>query len=387
MQLVAYELAKSPTPNRLKELADERLIALDTLVLVSFIGPDGRTLGSNLGPDPNRTDLSDREHIRAQLDHRVDGLFIGKPVLGRVSGKWSIQLSRRVEDASGRTLGVLVVSIDPHYFERFWRRAEGARQVVDELIGLDGVLRARSSDVEAALAARERRDAVVAADSGKPSGFLETTDQDGGRWLTAYVKLEELPLIVTAAVSAKSALEESWPTVRAYASFGTMITLLIALFSAALARLAERQKHSARLAQLAERRLTVAIETVPQGFALFDADDRLVVCNEAYRQIYATTADRIRPGATFEELVRLGLERGQYVAVRGNEEAWLTARIAEHRNPSGAFEELTDSGRWLRIEERKTSDGGVVGLRTDITELKRREFELSRQTSLLQTTL
>ncbi len=387
MQLVAHELAKSPTPNRLKELVDEKVVTLDTLVLMSFIGADGRTMGSSRGPDPNRTDLSDREHIRVQLDHKVDGLFIGKPVLGRVSGKWSIQLTRRVEDASGHTLGVLVASIDPHYFERFWKRVAGSRQDVDELIGLDAALRARSSDVEAALADHDRRDAVVEASSGKQSGFFRTTDKDGRTWLTAYVRLEELPLLVTAAVTARSALSESWPAVLTYAGFGTVITLMIASFSVMLSRLADRLRALTTQAQLAERRLGLAVETIPQGFALFDSDDRLTVCNEAFRQIYATSADLIRPGVSFEELLRAGLERGQYVEARGNEVAWLIARMAEHCDPRGAAEQLTDTGRWIRIEERKTSDGGVVGLRSDITELKRRAFELSRQTSLLQTTL
>ena len=387
MQLVAHELAKSPTPTRLKELADEKAITLDTLVLMSFIDADGRTVGSTLGPDPKRTDLSDREHIRVQLDHKVDGLYIGKPVLGRVSGKWSIQLTRRVEDASGRTLGVLVASIDPHYFERFWRRVAGSRTDVDELIGLDGVLRARSAYVEIALADRARRDAVVQAASGKPSGFLETTDKDGQSWLTAFVRLEELPLIVTAAVTANSALAEIWPAVEAYASFGMAITLLILGFGVMLARLTEQLKESTIQAQLAEQRMSLAIETIPEGFALFDADDRLTVCNEAYRALYATTADKIQPGIRFEALLRAGLERGQYPEARGIEQEWLSARMSEHRNPSRAVEQLTDNGRWVRIEERKTSNGGVVGLRSDITALKQREFELSRQTALLQTTL
>ena len=387
MQLVAHELAKSPTASRLKELADDKVIALDTLVLMSFIDLDGRTVGSTLGPDPNRTDLSDREHIRAQLDHRVDGLFIGKPVLGRVSGKWSIQLTRRVEDSSGRMLGVLVASIDPHYFERFWGRVAGSRQDVDELFGLDGVLRARSFDVETALLERESRDAMVGAAGQRPNGYVETTDKNGQEWLTAFVKLEELPLIVTAAVTAKTALADSRPAVEAYAGFGGLITLLITGFSVMLVRFAERLKASMKLAQVAERRLSHAIDTVPQGFALFDADDRLVVCNDAYREIYATTADLIRPGAAFETLLRAGLERGQYLEARGNEEEWLRARMADHRDPSGAVEQQTDSGRFLRIEERKTSDGSIVGLRTDITELKRREFALSRQTTLLKTTL
>ncbi|WP_170153082.1 PAS-domain containing protein [Roseiarcus fermentans] len=387
MQLVAHELAKSPTPGRLKELVDEKVIPLDTLVLWSFIGADGRTVGSSLGPDPKHTDLSDREHIRVQLDRRVDGLFIGKPVLGRVSGKWSIQLTRRVEDSSAGTLGVLVASIDPHYFERFWNKVGGSRQDVDELIGLDGVLRARSADVEAALTSHERRDALVEETEGKRSGFLEVKDGEGRTWLTAYVRLEELPLIVTAGVAARTALAEGWPAVVAYASFGTAITLLIAGFSVMLVRLAARLRERTRQARLAERRLSLAIETIPQGFALFDPDDRLIVFNQAYLQIYATTAGVIRPGVSFEQLLRAGLERGQFVEARGNEEAWLSARIDGHRNPAAALEQLTDTGRWLRIEERKTSDGSVVGLQSDITELKRRTFELSRQTSLLQTTL
>lgn len=386
MQLVAHELVKAPTPTRLKELVDEKVIPLDTLVLWSFVGADGRTVGSSLGPDPKRTDLSDREHIRVQLDRNVDGLFIGKPVLGRVSGRWSIQLTRRIEDASGETLGVLVASIDPHYFERFWKRVEGSPQDVDELVGLDGVLRARSADVETALTNHERRDALVAQMEGR-NGFLEASDRDGRNWLTAYVRLEELPLVVTAAVPASAAGAQSWPAVASYAGFGTAFTLLIAGFSAALARFGGQLRERSRQAQLAERRLSLAIETIPQGFALFDADDRLTVFNNAYREIYATSADVIRPGIRFEDLLRAGLERGQYAEARGHEEAWLSARVAEHRNPVGAVEQLTDAGRWLRIEERKTSDGSVVGLRSDITELKSRAFELSRQTALLQTTL
>ncbi len=387
MQLVAHELAKSPTPNRLKELADEKVINLDTLVLMSFVDAEGRTVGSTLGPDVKRTDLSDREHIRAQLDRRIDGLFVGKPVLGRVSGKWSIQLTRRVEDAGGHTLGVLVASIDPHYFERFWSRAEASRKDVDELIGLDGVVRARSADVESALADRERRDAIVAAAAGKSNGFVEMRDREGRAWLTAFVRLEELPLLVSAAVTARSALAQSWPAVATYASFGAAMSLMVLGFSALLIRLAEQLRARIDQAQLAEKRMRLAIETIPDGFALFDADDRLTVCNEAYRKIYTTTEDKIRPGTTFEELLRAGLERGQYVEARGREAQWLEQRVAEHRNPSRAFEQLTDAGRWLRIEERRTADGSIVGLRSDITALKQREFELARQTALLQTTL
>ena len=120
---------------------------------------------------------------------------------------------------------------------------------------------------------------------------------------------------------------------------------------------------------------------------LFNSEDRLVTCNSAYREVYSTTADQIRPGVRFEELLRLGLERGQHRVPEGEREDWLETRLAQHKAPSGPLEQVIDSGRWLRFEERRTADGGVVGIRTDITELKQREEAFARQTALLETTL
>jgi len=136
-----------------------------------------------------------------------------------------------------------------------------------------------------------------------------------------------------------------------------------------LVNLAARLRSSRDRAQRAERRLIEAIETIPDGFVLFDSEDRLVTCNAAYREVYSTTADKIRPGVRFEQLLRLGLERGQHRVPEGEREDWLKTRLANHKTPSGSQEQMIDSGRWLRFVERRTADGGVVGIRTDITEL------------------
>ena len=386
-QLVAHDLARSPNPNRLKELVDEKAISMDTLVLLSFIDAEGRAVSSNYGPDPSHTDLSDREHVRVQLDHKVDGLYIGKPVLGRVSGKWSIQLSRRVEDGAGHTLGVLVFSIDPHYFERFWSRVTEPSQTVNELIGLDGVLRSRSVDVESSLQRNARRDALAGAARDAPSGRLETRDDDGRIYLTEFVRLEELPLFVTASVLKSAALGESNVIVTWLVGLGFALSALIALFALILASLIKRLRTMTDQAQTAERGLADAIEAIPEGFALFDPEDRLVVCNTTYREVYSSIADRIVPGVRFEDLVRHGLECGQYPEAEGQEEKWLATRLADHRSASGQIEQRTNTGRWLRIDEKRTSEGGVVGIRYDITELKQRELAFARQTSILDMTL
>ena len=140
--------------------------------------------------------------------------------------------------------------------------------------------------------------------------------------------------------------------------------------------------------QQARDQLTEAIEAISDGFALYDAEDRLVLFNSKYRDIYSASAEAIVPGNSFEEILRYGLEQGQYEAAIGQPDAWLRERLARHRTPSGTpIEQELSGGRWLRIDERRTKDGGIVGIRTDITELKTREarmrllYEITSQNS------
>ncbi len=134
----------------------------------------------------------------------------------------------------------------------------------------------------------------------------------------------------------------------------------------------------------AERRLRTAIESMSEGFALFDAKDRLVVFNSKYKEIYGDSAEVIEVGARFEDIIRFGVERGQYAEALGRVEDFVRERIAQHRDPGAPLEQQLGDGRWLRIEERRTEDGGIVGIRTDITELKGREARLQQQARELE---
>ena len=127
---------------------------------------------------------------------------------------------------------------------------------------------------------------------------------------------------------------------------------------------------------ISEQRLSDAIEAIPDAFAYYDKDDVLRVFNAQYRALYALSQDLIYVGAKFEDIIRTGVERGQYKDAIGREEEWLAHRFAEHANPTTALEQQLDDGRWVRIEERKTRDGGTVGVRIDVTQLKQREQEL-----------
>ncbi|MFK5980018.1 MAG: ATP-binding protein [Rhizobiaceae bacterium] len=128
----------------------------------------------------------------------------------------------------------------------------------------------------------------------------------------------------------------------------------------------------------AARELLVdAIESLADGFVIYDADDRLVICNEKYKEFYHRSAEFLVPGASFEEIIRQGLKRGQLNTGDMNVDEWVTQRMKQHLDPTGPVEQELLDGRWLRVEERKTSHGGIVGYRVDITEIKQRQKELS----------
>ncbi len=137
------------------------------------------------------------------------------------------------------------------------------------------------------------------------------------------------------------------------------------------------------------RQLVDAIEALTDAFAIFDAEDKLVICNEKYLEYYKKSGDLIVPGVDFEEIVRASVGRGLYIEAIGREEEWVQARLERHRNPQLPHEQELDDGRWLRVVESRTSDGGSVGFRVDITDLKMREKALGesedRYRSLIET--
>jgi signal transduction histidine kinase len=151
---------------------------------------------------------------------------------------------------------------------------------------------------------------------------------------------------------------------------------LAQVFNYMAAELSELYSTLEARAGTAEARLLQAVESIPLGVVLYDADDRLVLCNSKYRDMRAEIADLIVPGARFEEIVRTAAQRGSYAQTDLEAEEWVARRLERHRSPRGAFEQPLGDGRWLQISEFRTHEGGVFGIRVDITERKHAEEEL-----------
>lgn len=145
-------------------------------------------------------------------------------------------------------------------------------------------------------------------------------------------------------------------------------------------------------AEKAQRRLHDAIETISEGFALFDADDRLVLWNSNYVGLLKVLGQNVRVGTPFAEVIHTAVANGAIRDAVGKEEGWTAERIAYHHHPGRSFIYRLSDGRWVQVNERRTDDGGTVSLYTDITDIKemeekRRERELALKSELLQATL
>jgi PAS domain S-box-containing protein len=139
----------------------------------------------------------------------------------------------------------------------------------------------------------------------------------------------------------------------------------------------EERERLTREASEARRRLEDALSVLPDGFVYYDADDRLVMCNDRYREFYPLSAEAMVPGARFEDILRVSLKRGQHLPAIGREEEWLAERLAARETPISDQEQKLFDGRWLRVIERRTPEGGRVGMRIDVTALKQAEARLA----------
>jgi adenylate cyclase len=125
-----------------------------------------------------------------------------------------------------------------------------------------------------------------------------------------------------------------------------------------------------------EQRLTDAIESISEGFSLYDNADRLIVCNRAYGDLLYPGMGTPAPGTSFETLIRNTAERGLVKEAEGRVEEWIAERLARHRQPGEPHVQCRSNGHWLQINERRTAEAGTVAVYTDITEIKRAEEEV-----------
>ncbi|MEH6495925.1 MAG: ATP-binding protein [Pseudomonas marincola] len=139
----------------------------------------------------------------------------------------------------------------------------------------------------------------------------------------------------------------------------------------------EELKSAISRAEKAEAVLVEALEAISEAFIIFDADDRVVAFNKQHKNLFDDVDGMLEPGATFEELIRYQAKGSDRFTEPGDAERWIQKRLKAHRNPYGVKEQVFNGDQVYRLTESKTATGGTVAIRTDITDLRKREEALS----------
>jgi len=205
-----------------------------------------------------------------------------------------------------------------------------------------------------------------------PSAVLDVIARAGFRALLTVPLLATDRIVGALVVRRKEPGEFAKNTIELLQTFAAQSVLAIQN-----ARLFHEIEEKGRQLAEASQNITDAIETISEGFSLYNAEDRLVVCNSRYCELFSSHADVMVPGTPFEAILRAATERGLILDAEGDRDAWIKERVARHRKGGQTHVQRRSDGRWIQVSERKTANGGIVAIYADITELKKHEAELA----------
>jgi signal transduction histidine kinase/CheY-like chemotaxis protein len=310
----------------------------------------------------------------AEVAARGGSVLIGGPVLNANTGEWTLFFARNIAlPTLGPVMAVAEVPVPV---------VQSILSSAGESLGLrvtlerdDGTLLASVPHDETRIGQR----LVPAAASLRGVAISEPLkSRFAPEWIFAAVRPTLYPALTVAVTLEVDTALSGWyaDRSRAFLVSGALGLMILLVTGALMVGLRQRERVEDERAT-ARRTLENALESMSDGFVMFDPGDRLIACNSRYKDFYKISAPFIVPGALFDDIMREGALRGQYPQAQGDIATFVAESKAFHRGNNPPMERLLPDGRWVLITERRTPDGGVVGIRTDITPLKRAMQDLA----------
>ena len=398
--LLRANYEKAPAEFNFVNLAENAHISSDVATRLSIIGADGFLRQNNAGPLPTPVNLLDREHFQIHIHDLSDELFISKPVISRVAdGEWVIILSRRIRNKDGSFGGVISATIDTSYFTRFYKAINLGSDGTIALIGLnDGVFRA-SENQASKVRGKTLTDFVgYVSHLTAPDGwyFSDAAWSDGVKRLVSYRKVKEFPLVVMVGISDYQIFASINIKQQTYNFIVMIFAALILLIISLNMRNENKLAHTRSDLHAQNLRFDTALNNMSHGLCMFDAEQRLIVCNDRYRQMYGHSHEQVKPGTTLRQIIEYRIANGLFAGANpaeylrqvvenrvtgdvnagANQAEAMPERHTSVTAHSSLIRELSD-GRTLAVVNQPMAGGGWVATHEDITERKRAESRIA----------
>jgi signal transduction histidine kinase/HPt (histidine-containing phosphotransfer) domain-containing protein/FixJ family two-component response regulator len=349
----------------------EKPVLMKVALQMSITDATGTVVTSSGDNGPPPVNIADREHFRVQLEATEDRMFISTPVIGRVSGRLSIQFTRRIVDPDGTFAGVVVASFDPFVVREFQNgfQLDGTFAM---LIGGDGTIRA--AQPETALIGGRFPDSALLKEinaTGNEPLLDGTKTVIGDLAIVSYRKVAGTPLFVTAGLpnSIVFALYASERRINLMA--GTALSLAVLL--AGIVAIRQRR----RLTRF-HRALILTMDNITQGILMIDKRRRMPVVNRRVAELLGLPESIARSGAEFDALVAWQLRHGEFRSDNPEDRRILAMVSAGGVDTKlGFYERTRANGTVLEVRTTVLPDGSAVRTFTDITERKRFEREMA----------
>jgi diguanylate cyclase (GGDEF)-like protein len=326
--------------------------------------------------------IADRAYFKALKASSDEARPQIELVRSRFTGGWRTLITRKVTGRDGEFLGVVSRAITPAKFEEFFSSVALGKDATISMFHHDGARLARYPHVEEIIGKNFRTVSAAAALLDLDHGTMRLISPvDGQDRLAAIQSLSRFPLSVVATTTIASALAE-W---RAQTKFLIVAAGLSAIIVAVILvlivrRLSWQHQISQRRLMLEKQRLDTAVNNMTQGLTLFDQSSQLIVCNQRYIKMYGLSADLVKPGCSFRDLIAHRIEAG---SLQIDDVDAYCARILKHVARGESIVIDAPDGRSIQVTHQPVSNGGWVATHEDITERIRHETDVVQQATEL----
>jgi diguanylate cyclase (GGDEF)-like protein len=349
----------------------------DLIVQAGIVDSKGIIRASTAGPQPNPPlDVSDREHFRVQMGDTKDLLFISKPVIGRASEQWSVQLSRRFNNADGSFGGIIVASLNPVHFTTFYNEIDFGADASIAMIGSDGVVRSSGGSAIGRFTLGQNLTGTALfqhMQQGRDSVFEYTDAANREPLLMALRHVHGYPVWVSVGVRKSDVLQASWASLRSNTLIGIVLTLIT------LGAMEQILRSEAAAAQKANH-LDLTLDHINQGIMLVTEDLHIPIINKRCGELLGLPEELVNHPPRFDELSPFqstndrrvpSLEFGMGVA-----KEWKDAA-----SEFVAFEHTRSDGAVIEVHSTPLPAGGFVRTFTDVTKRSQAEAHIARLAS------
>jgi PAS domain S-box-containing protein len=370
---------KYDTPGSVNAALRQLQRSSSVVVAIGWTDSSGELLAHSYRSEPPRRNISDLPHFIAQRDSSDVGLFIAPPFRAALSGKWLTAASRRLNNPDGSFAGVVAAPIDQSYFTQIYRSIDLGKGGSVMLLHREGRILTREPEVPEALdkSLADSRLLTKYLPVSEVGAYEIASGLDGLARIVGYKSVPGLPLVLLVTYARSDVLQPWFRHLYRVGLVVAAIVTIIFLGTALLVRKTNALAAKTRALASTNARFDAALSNMPHGLSMFDADEKLLVCNTRYLEIYGLAGEQVAPGTPFSEIVRLLGQRAE-AADFSSDAFW---RGAKRRVPH--ILKLAN-GRVVSILRTPMKDGGWVATHEDITERQRADAMLAANAAELK---